>query len=169
MEFDKIWQKIKRMNHREREMLADEMQLNGLDVGYIHPHYYYDAKDVHDILFYPPHKQHEIEDRDYKYLNALKGLMENDQNVNVCVKRLNLLPGFINDMLESRAVKGYICARYNGSFVNAWYRILPGDSLAGVRPRSLFITKSDGSEVVYKMVGCKTDNGNQVMNFQKMD
>ncbi|MCI1685166.1 MAG: hypothetical protein LKI72_04250 [Prevotella sp.] len=34
------------------------------------------------------------------------------------------------------------------STANAWYRILLGDSLAGERPRSLFIMKKDGSEAV---------------------
>ena len=60
------------MNHREREMLASEMQQKGFNVGYIHPHYYFDAKAVHDILFYPPRQQHEIEDKDNKYYQALK-------------------------------------------------------------------------------------------------
>jgi hypothetical protein len=38
---------------------------------------------------------------------------------------------------------------------NAWYRILPGDSLAGERPRSLFIMKKDGCEAVYRMTAAQ--------------
>lgn len=169
MEFEEIWQRIKRMNHRERGILASEMRMKGFNVGYIHPHYYFDAKAIHDILFYPPHQQHEIEDKDNKYYQALKEVMENDQTIHVCIKRSKLLPRFVNDNREGKAVKGYLCSRYKGVAVNALYHILPGDSLAGVRPRSLFITKSDGSEVVYKMVGCQMENGQQLMSFQKMD
>jgi hypothetical protein len=169
MEFEEIWQKIKRMNHREREMLASEMQQKGFNVGYIHPHYYFDAKAVHDILFYPPHQQHEIEDKDNKYYQALKEIMEDDRNIHVCFKRSKLFPRFINDNREGKTVKGYIGSRYNGDSVNALYRILPGDSLSGERPRSLFITKSDGSEVVYKMVSCKDNKGYQLMTFQRLD
>lgn len=169
MEFEEIWQKIKRMNHREREMLASEMQQKGFNVGYIHPHYYFDAKAVHDILFYPPRQQHEIEDKDNKYYQALKEIMEDDQNIHVCFKRSKLFPRFINDNREGKTVKSYIGSRYNGDSVNALYRILPGDSLSGERPRSLFITKSDGSEVIYKMVGCKDSEGYQLMTFQRLD
>lgn len=169
MEFEEIWQKIKRMNHREREMLASEMQQRGVNVGYIHPHYYFDAKAVHDILFYPPHQQHEIEDKDNKYYQALKEIMEDDQNIHFCFKRSKLLPRFINDCREGRIVKGYICARNNGDIVNAWYRRLKSNKLKGAHSRSLFITKPDGSEVVYKMVGYKKEKGHLLMNFQKMD
>lgn len=168
MEFEEIWQKIKRMNHREREMLASEMQQKGYNVGYIHPHYYFDAKAVHDILFYPPHQQHEIEDKDNEYYQALKKLLENDQNIHICFKRPKLLPRFINDYRESKIVREYICARHNEDIVNAWYRRLKSNNLDGGHPRSLFITKSNGSEVVYKMIGCKEDKGRLLLNFQKM-
>ena len=95
--------------------------------------------------------------------------MEDDQNIHVCFKRSKLFPRFINDNREGKTVKSYIGSRYNGDSVNALYRILPGDSLSGERPRSLFITKSDGSEVIYKMVGCKDSEGYQLMTFQRLD
>ena len=41
------------------------------------------------------------------------------------------------------------------STANAWYRILLGDSLAGERPRSLFIMKKDGCEAVYRMTAAQ--------------
>jgi hypothetical protein len=41
---------------------------------------------------------------------------------------------------------------------NAWYRILSGDSLAGERPRSLFIMMKNGCEVVYKMTAVQGNN-----------
>lgn len=168
MEFEDIWQKIKRMTHRERSMLACEMQEKGFNVGYIHPHYYFDAKAIHDILFYPPHKQQEIDDKDGKYYKALKDIMENDKVINIRFKRSKLFPRFINNLRECKVVKGYICSRFNGNAVNVLYRILPGDSLAGESPRLLYITGPDGSKVNYKMVGSKTDNGHHVMSFQKM-
>ena len=52
MTYEEIWQKVKRMRQRDRKQLAYEMTLKGLDVGYIHPHYYFEAKGVHTILFY---------------------------------------------------------------------------------------------------------------------
>lgn len=167
MEFEEIWQKIKRMSPSERSMLASEMQENGLNVGYIHPHYYFDARAIHDILFYPPHRQHEIEDKDGKYYQNLKQIIEDDKNINVCLKRSKLFPRFVNDHRECKMVKRYICARYNGNSINALYRILPGESIAGERPRLLYITEPDGNKVIYKMVGCKDDKGRLLLNFQK--
>ena len=76
MTYEEIWQKIKRMSQRNRRLLAYEMTLKGFDIGYIHPHYYFDAKTVHDILFYPTNSQHEIEDKDGTYYNALKNIIE---------------------------------------------------------------------------------------------
>lgn len=76
MGYEEIWQKIKSMSQQYRKMLAYEMTLKGINVGYIHPHYYFDAKNVHDILFYPKHSQHEIDDKDDIYYQALKGIME---------------------------------------------------------------------------------------------
>ena len=55
------------MKHRDRKQLAYEMTLKGLNVGYVHPHYYFDAKGVHTILFYPKGSQHETDDQDRKY------------------------------------------------------------------------------------------------------
>ena len=62
MEYEDIWQKIKRMSQLERKLLAFEMNTRGFDVGYIHPHYYFDAKGVHTILFYPKGSQYEADD-----------------------------------------------------------------------------------------------------------
>jgi hypothetical protein len=45
MTYEEIWQKIKRMGQRDRKQLAYEMTLKGLNVGYVHPHYYFDAKE----------------------------------------------------------------------------------------------------------------------------
>ena len=62
-------------------------------------------------------------------------------------------------------MKTYICSRIHDEYVNAWYKILPGKSLAGERPRSLFLTLSNGSEVVYKMTGCSEMNGYEYLTF----
>lgn len=67
MTYEEIWQKIKSMSQRDRKLLAYEMTLKNFNVGYIHPHYYFDAKAVHDILFYPSDSQHETDDQDRKY------------------------------------------------------------------------------------------------------
>ena len=151
MTYEEIWRKIKGMSQKQRSMLAYEMTLKGFNVGYIHPHYYFDARSVHDILFYPPHGQHEIQDSDGKYYDALKEIMENDKEIHIQFKRCLWLPCLINDWREGKVIRSYICSRFNCGYVNAWYRILPGDSLAGERPRSLFIMKKDGSEAVYRM------------------
>lgn len=126
------------------------MILKGFNIGYIHPHYYFDAKAIHDIVFYAPHKQWENEDEDGTYYNALKEIVENDKEKHIRVKRYKWLPKFINDWREGKIVKKYICSRINEEYVNAYYRILTGDSLAGEYPRSLFLTLSNGSEVAYK-------------------
>ena len=169
MEYEDIWQKIKSMSQRERKQLAYEMTLKGFDVGYIHPHYYFDAKTVHTILFYPPHKQHEIEDKDNAYYTALKDIIEGDKQIHIKFKRHAWLPRFINDRRENNIVKAYICSRFNEEYVNAFYRILPGKTLAGVRPRSLFLTLSNGSEVVYKMTECSHKNGYDILTFTRYD
>ena len=155
MTYEEIWQKIKRMSQRNRRLLAYEMTHRGIEVGYIHPHYYFDAKAVHDILFYPSNSQHEIEDKNGTYYNALKEIVENDKEIHVQVKRYSGLPRIFNDWREGKIVKDYIYSRINEEYVNAWYKILPGKSLAGERPRSLFIMKKDGSEVVYRMTAAQ--------------
>ena len=157
------------MSQRNRRLLAYEMTLKDFDIGYIHPHYYFDAKTVHDILFYPTNSQHEIEDKDGTYYNTLKEIVENDEEIHVRVKRYPWLPRFINDWREGEIVKSYICSRYNGMWVNRWYRILPGKSLAGERPRSLFLSSQNGNQLVYKMTACHTDNNVQEMTFLKME
>lgn len=169
MTYEEIWQKIKRMSQRNRRLLAYEMTLKGFDIGYIHPHYYFDAKTVHDILFYPTNSQHEIEDKDGTYYNALKNIIENDQEIHIRVKRYKWLPKFINDWREGEIVKSYICSRYKGEWVNRWYRILPGKSLAGERPRSLFLWDLEESQIIYKMTSCNTKKNVQEMTFLKME
>lgn len=150
MTYEEIWQKIKRMSQRNRRLLAYEMTHRGIEVGYIHPHYYFDAKAVHDLLFYPTNSQHEVDDKNGTYYNALKEIVENDKEKHIRVKRHTWLPRFINDWREGKIVKKYICSRINEEYVNAYYRILTGDSLAGERTRSLFLTLSNSSEVAYK-------------------
>lgn len=169
LNFEEIWQKVKKMSQLDRKMLAYEMTLKGYNVGYIHPHYYYDAKTVHDILFYAPHSQHEIEDKDFKYYNALKAIVENDNEIHVRIKRPIWLPRFFNDCREGRIVKSYICSRVNEEYVNAMYRILPSKSFAGERPRSLFVTLKNRNEVVYKMTACNYKDGYEQMTFSKME
>lgn len=169
MIYEDIWQMIKRMSRRGRKLLAYEMTLKGFNVAYIHPHYYFDAKAVHDILFYPPDSQHEIEDKDGTYYNALKRIIENDEEIHVRVKRFAWLPRFINDWRKGEIVKSYICSRYNGEWVNRWYRILPGKSLAGERPRSLFLWDPEESQIIYKMTGCHKNKHVLEMTFLKME
>mgnify|MGYP001451334269 CR=1 FL=1 len=169
MKYEEVWQKMKRMSQRERKQLAYEMTLKGFNVGYLHPHYYFDAKAVHDILFYPSNSQHEIDDKDGTYYNALKEIVENDTEIHIKFRRCSCLPRFINDWREGKIVKTYICSRVNEKYVNAWYKILPGKSLAGGLPRSLFLTMSDGSEVVYKMTECSHKNGYELLIFSRTD
>lgn len=157
------------MSQRNRRLLAYEMTLKGFDIGYIHPHYYFDAKTVHDILFYPTNSQHEIEDKDGTYYNALKGIIEYDTEIHLRVKRYAWLPRIFNDWQEGKIVKTYICLRVNEKYVNALYKILPGKSLAGERPRSLFITLTGGMEITYKMTECSHKNGYEILTFSRID
>ena len=164
------------MSQRNLKLLACELSLSlnsssegKKTIGYIHPHYYFDAKAVHDILFYPSNSQHEIEDKDGTYYNALKEIVENDKEIHVRVKRFAWLPRFINDWREGKIVKEYICSRINEEYVNAWYKILPGRSLAGERSRSLFITLTGGMEITYKMTVCSHKNGYELLTFFRTD
>ena len=169
MTYEEIWQKIKSMSQRDRKLLAYEMTLKNFNVGYIHPHYYFDAKAVHDILFYPSDSQHEIDDKDGTNYNALKRIIENDEEIHVRIKRYVWLPRFINDWRQGKIVKDYICSRINEEYVNAWYKILPGKSLAGERSRSLFITLTGGMEITYKMTECSHKNGYEFLTFSRTD
>ena len=169
MTYEEIWQKIKSMSQRDRKLLAYEMTLKNFNVGYIHPHYYFDAKAVHDILFYPSDSQHEIDDKDGTNYNALKRIIENDEEIHARGKRFAWLPRFINDLREGEIVKEYICSRINEEYVNAWYKILPGRSLAGERSRSLFITLTGGMEITYKMTECSHKNGYELLTFSRTD
>ena len=169
MTYEEIWQTIKKMDQRNRNMLSYEMTLKGFNVGYIHPHYYFDAKAVHDILFYPSNSQREVEDKNRTYYNALKNIIENDKEIHVRIKRYVWFSHFINDWREGKIVKDYICSRINERYLNAWYKILPGKSLAGERPRSLFLTRSNGSEIVYKMTECSHKNGYELLTFSRTD
>ena len=157
------------MSQLERKLLAFEMNTRGFDVGYIHPHYYFDAKGVHTILFYPKGSQHETDDKDGTYYNTLKEIVENDEEIHVRVNRYVWLPRFINDWREGEIVKSYICSRYNGVWVNRWYRILPGKSLAGEHHRSLFLWDPEENQIIYKMTACHTDNNVQEMTFLKTE
>ena len=83
MTYEEVWQKIKCMSQRNRKLLACELSLSlnsssegKKTIGYIHPHYYFDAKAVHDILFYPTNSQHEVDDKNGTYYNALKRIIE---------------------------------------------------------------------------------------------
>ncbi len=165
MTYEEVWQKIKGMSQRDRSLLAYEMTLKGFDIGYIHPHYYFDAKAVHDILFYPSDSQHEIEDKDGTYYNALKKIIENDNEIHVRIKRYVWLPRFINDWREGKIVKDYICSRINEKYVNAYYKVLFDKRITGERSRSLFLTLSNGSEVVCKMTECSEMNGYELLTF----
>ena len=70
------------------------MTLKGLNVGYVHPHYYFDAKGVHTILFYPKGSQHETDDKDGTYYNTLKEIVENDEeNLEVIFSLINIARG----------------------------------------------------------------------------
>ena len=149
--------------------MAYEMTLKGFNVGYIHPHYYFDAKAVHDIFFYPSNSQREVDDKNRTYYNALKRIIENDEEIHVRVKQFAWLPRFINDWWEGKIVKDYICSRINEEYVNAWYKILPGKSLAGERSRSLFITLTGGMEITYKMTECSHKNGYELLTFSRTD
>lgn len=169
MTYEEVWQKIKCMSQRDRRLLAYEMTLKDFDIGYIHPHYYFDAKAVHDILFYPTNSQHEVDDKNGTYYNALKRIIENDEEIHVRVKRFAWLPRFINDWREGKIVKDYISSRINEEYVNAWYKILPGKSLAGERSRSLFITLTGGMEITYKMTECSHKNGYELLTFSRTD
>lgn len=157
------------MSQRERKQLAYEMTLKGFNVGYIHPHYYFDAKSVHDILFYPPNSQHEIDDKENKYYKALKEIVESDNEIHIRIKRPKWLPRFINDFREGKVVKSFITSRFNCDALNSWYQIVPGKSLAGERSRSLFIWDGDGGEVIYKMTACNDKDGYEQMTFSKME
>ena len=169
MTYGEVWQKIKSMSQCDRRLLAYEMALKGFDIGYIHPHYYFDAKAVHDILFYPSNSQHEIEDKDGTYYNALKRIIENDEEIHVQVKRFSWLPCIINDWREGKIVKDYICSRINEKYVNAYYKVLFDKRITGERSRSLFFTLPNGSEVVYKMTECSVKNCSEFLTFSRTD
>ena len=147
-------------------MLSYEMTLKGFYVGYIHPHYYFDAKSIHNIIFYARHQQWETEDKDGTYYKALKELIEDDNVIHIRFKRYRWLPRFINDWREGELVKSYICSRFNEDWPNRWYTILPDKTLEGERARSLFIWLYEDREVVYKMTECKNTKGVEEMTFE---
>ena len=168
MSQEDIWNKIKKMSLGYRKQLAYEMILKGFDIGYIHPHYYFDAKAVHDILFYPSNSQHEIEDKEGAYYNALKRIIENNEEIHVRVKRFAWLPRFINDWREGKIVKDYICSRINEEYVNAWYKILPGKSLVCVLLHTLYFCLTHETEMLYKMIECSFKDGYEQVTFERM-
>lgn len=121
------------------------------------------------MIFYPLNSQQEISDKDFTYYNTLKNIMEDDHEIHIYVKRYSWFPRFINDWREGNIVKAYIRSRVHESYVNAYYRILPGKSLAGERPRSLFLWDGDGGEMVYKMTACNYVDGYEQMTFERME
>lgn len=157
------------MSQRGRKLLAYEMSLKGFNVAYIHPHYYFDAKAVHDILFYPSNSQREVEDKDGTYYTALKDIIENNKEIDVSIKRYVWLPRIINDWREDKIVKAYICSRNNEKYVNAYYKVLFDKRITGERSRSLFFTLPNGSEVVYRMTECSHKNGYELLTFSRTD
>jgi len=167
--YEDIWQMIMRMSQRGRKLLAYEMSLKGFNVAYIHPHYYFDAKAVHDILFYPSNSQREVEDKDGTYYTALKDIIENNKEIDVSIKRYVWLPRIINDWREDKIVKAYICSRNNEKYVNAYYKVLFDKRITGERSRSLFFTLPNGSEVVYRMTECSHKNGYELLTFSRTD
>lgn len=175
MEYEEIWQKLKDMSQRDRKQLAYEVSRSlkssneeGEVIGYVHPHYYFDAKAIHEILFYPPHSQKEMEDKNGNYYKALKHIVENDSEIHLRLKCYKWMPRFINDWREGRIVKSYICSRINGDVINKWYRILPGKTFAGERSRSLFLWDGDSGEITYKMTACNFKDGYEQMVFERM-
>lgn len=168
MTYEEIWQKIKSMSQRNRKLLAYEMILKRLNVGYVHPHYYFDAKAVHEILFYPTNSQHEVDDKNGTYYNALKEIIENDKEIHIRFRRSSCLPRFINDWLEVKIVKDYIFSRIHDEYVNAWYKILPGKSLAGERSHTLYFCLNDEKEIFYKMKECSFKDGYEQVTCERM-
>lgn len=176
MDYEEIWQRVKHMSLRDREQLAYEVSIvlktsneEGNIIGYVHPHYYFEAKAIHEILFYPPHSQKELEDKDGSCFKALKQVIEDDNEIHLQVKRYHWLPRIINDWRESKVVKSYITSRFNCEALSSWYQILPGKSLAGERPRSLFIWDGDGGEVFYKMTACRNVGNTEYLTFDKSE
>ncbi|GJG37296.1 hypothetical protein PRLR5107_24510 [Prevotella lacticifex] len=169
MEYEDIWKKLKAMSRRDRKQLAYEMTPKGFNVDNIIPHYYHEAKAIHGIEFFESHAKYPLNDDDGKYYNALKEIVENDKEIHIRVKLYAWLPRFINDWREGKIVKDYICSRINEEYVNAWYKILPGRSLAGERSRSLFITLTGGMEITYKMTECSHKNGYELLTFSRTD
>lgn len=169
MGYEDIWQKLKAMTRNDRRQLAYEMSFKGYNVENIFPHYYHEAKAIHDIEFFEPHSQYPLSDDDGKYYNALKELIEDDSVVHIRFKRYGWLPRFINDWREGKVVKSYIGKRFNRDWPNKWYRIKPVRDITGERQRSLYIWLDYDKGVTYKMVECKTVNGVEEMAFKKMN
>lgn len=169
MEYEDIWKKLKAMSRRDRKQLAYEMIPKGFNVDNIIPHYYHEAKAIHDIEFFEPHAEYPLNDDDGKYYNAMKDILEDDSIVHIRFKRYCWLPRLINDWREGEVVKSYIGKRFTEDWPNRWYRILPGKTLAGERSRSLFIWQNEGTEVVYKMTECSHKNGYELLTFSRID
>lgn len=167
MTYEEIWNRLRSMNFEQRDALIYEMRLCGLSLGTIRPFRYPQEKWAHFVDFYAEDESL-IED-DKKYYDALQAIMEDDSVVHIPFKRYAWLPRFVNDRREAKLVESVICSRVNQEYINHWYRILPGDTLAGNRPRSLFLTMKDGSEVVYKMTECSHKKGYDILTFTRFD
>lgn len=93
--------------------------------------------------------------------------MDGNQEIRLSFRRHWWLPRPVDDLLEGRAVKARVGRLFKDRLVDAWYRILPGDSLAGERPRTLFVTLTDGSEAVFSMTECKYEGGSELLVFTR--
>ena len=86
------------------------------------------------------------------------------------VNEMNLYSSHEVDKAQQTIINRYrVVTQKNGAQVNARYRILPGKSLSGERPRSLFITLTDGSEIVYKMTECSVKHGYELLTFSRTE
>lgn len=165
MNYFEVWQNIRDMRPKDRKQVAYELRLKGCHVDSIYPYRYPEQKQAKFIEFYAPGEKKWV---DNKYYDELKLLLENDSTIRLCFNRCRLLPSFLNDWREEKAVKSYILARFNNEYADAVYQILPEIDLAGERQRSLSITLKDGSKVMYKMAACKQKGNLLELEFSKM-
>lgn len=167
MKDEEIWRKIKSMTKKDLKQLAYEIKLRGLNVEFINHNCSEEAKSIQRIEFFKPHDQYSINENNSKYFKVLKEILDNDNIIHIFLKRYNWLPRFVNDWREGEVVKSYIGKRFKEDWPNRWYRILSGKTIAGKRPRSLFLWLYEDKEVVYKMTECKNTNGVEEMTFEK--
>lgn len=92
-----------------------------------------------------------------------------EEIIEVRFKRYRWLPRLMNDFREGLAVKACFKSRLPAGYTHLYYRILQGRSLAGERPRSLFVTLNDGREMVYKLTSCKKEKHQEFLTFERMN